>query len=160
MEIKTRGRGGEETKLDWLCQFLEVGLTWSQANTALEEDLQVLLRRHVIWGIRNLEKWWHVERSATSPLLKSGHFLMSGRRTHLARGVAFQVRSLWVSFLPCFEYCFISFSSYLWTLSCWFGVDIRSYLVTLTVSICLHTCYVLVTFWILLFPLVNSWIYL
>ena len=27
MERKTRGRGVEEKKLGWLCQFLEVGLT-------------------------------------------------------------------------------------------------------------------------------------
>ena len=79
----------------WRWVSLEVKLTllWRSPGS-FEKARELENRRHVMWGIGNLEKWWHVERSATSPLLKSGHFLMSGRRTHLARGVAFQVRSL------------------------------------------------------------------
>ena len=71
------------------------------------------------------------------------------------KGGAFQIRSLWISFLPHFQCYFILFSTDLWVLSCWFGVDIKSYLVALTKSNYLHTCSILVTFWILWFPFVN-----
>ena len=74
---------------------------------------------------------------------------------HKIKMGAFQVRSLWISFLPRFQFYFILFSADLWVLSCWFGVDIKSYLVGLTQSNCLHTCSVLVPFWILWFPFVN-----